>query len=134
MRCSARARTGLSVVVAALIAVVLFSVPAIGGDVPVAHAIPTLQPVSTLQPLPPAIINIYGAGYPKQPDGSTIFEFWVYNTGSLNASNVKVHAWYYVHSKAGPFTQEFHQYIVLPKVTVGDSEPVQVPCYASSPL
>jgi hypothetical protein len=134
MRSNARARTGLSVVAAALIAVVLFSVPAIGGAVTVAHAIPTLQPVPTLQPLPAAVVNIYAAGYPKQPDGSTHFTFWVYNSGNLDAQNVNVHLWYIMHSKAFPYTNEVHEHLVLPKLKAGTSQEVYIQCNASAPL
>src|SRR4051812_44167336 len=116
MRSSPRARTGWSVVAAVLIAVVLFTVPAIGGEVPVAHAIPTLQPVPTSQPLPIAVMNIYASGYPKQPDGSTHFTFWVYNSGNMDAHDVNVHLWYIMHSKAAPYTAEDHKHLVVPMV------------------
>jgi hypothetical protein len=122
-------------VAAALIAVVLFSVPSIGGEIPVAEANPTLQPVPSLAPMLLAVINVYGAGYPKNPDGSTTFDFWVYNTGNLDAQNVKVHLWFIAHSKADPnFNNDYHSYVTLPKVRAGDSVTAQIQCNVTIPL
>jgi hypothetical protein len=130
-----RVRNGLSVVAAALIAVVVLNVPAFGGEVPVAHAIPTLQPAST--PIPAAlvaVVNIYGAGHPTDPDGTIRFEFWIYNTGNLDAKNVQVNTSYFVESTADPqFGKQVDNVVVIPLVKVGNTAKVQVLCKAVAP-